>query len=454
MTFLKSFRRNNSNIYSVQKGKEEKKGTIIMNKGCWNRVCALLLAIFLLLFSAAGCGTVKAEKKDLMEGVSAQQVIASGGLTDEAIRSTVAFSLDLFRRAVALGKENALISPASVLLALGMVANGADKDTLTAFENVLGRYGLSLADINLACRELEEKLKAVGGSTVQSVANSIWYDKNFEANKDFLQADKDYYEAAAYVADLSDSKTVEEINQWVEKNTNGLITDMIDSIPAQAIMLLFNTIYLKAVWQEQFDANDDNDGPFTLSNGNTVIATYMRNALGEETYLHNDEANGILLPYDDGNLAYVAILPTEGTTVEDYVCLLDEDGLKGLLDSAEQTNVRLLLPKYTVYFDTVLNDLLCDMGLSLAFDPDHADFSKMGSADGNIFISKVIHKTCMKVNELGTEAAAATGVVMEATSMPADDFITLTFDRPFVYAVIELDTGIPVFMGIMNNPAA
>ena len=425
-----------------------------MKKGCWNRVCALLLAILIFLFSAAGCGMVKAEKKDLTEGVSAQQVDASGGLTDEAIRSTVAFSLDLFRRAAALGKENALISPVSVLLALGMVANGADKDTLTAFENVLGRYGLSLADINLACKELAEKLKAVGGSTVQSIANSIWYDKNFEANKDFLQTDMDYYEAAAYVSDLSDSKTVEEINQWVEENTNGLIKDMIDSIPAQAIMLLFNTIYLKAVWQEQFDANDDYDGTFTLSNGNTVTATYMRNALGEETYLHNDGANGILLPYDDGNLAYVAILPPEGTTVEAYVSLLDEDVLKGLLDSAEQTNVRVSLPKYTVYFDAVLNDLLSDMGLSLAFDPDHADFSKMGSADGNIFISKVIHKTCMKVNELGTEAAAVTGIVMEATSMPADDFVILNFDHPFVYAVIEVDTGIPVFMGVMNNPAA
>jgi serpin B len=180
----------------------------------------------------------------------------------------------------------------------------------------------------------------------------------------------------------------------------------------------------------------------------------MSNGLREETYLSLNGSRGVMLPYDDGNLAYVAILPPEGTTVEEYISSLDEEMIAGLMNSAKQTKVQLSLPKYTATFDAGLNEVLSDMGLSKAFNSEDADFSKMGNADGNIYIGRVLHKTCIKVNELGTEAAAATGIEMRATSMPSDDYETLTFDRPFVYAIVDLNTGIPLFLGAMDNPAA
>ncbi len=415
------------------------------------RISALLLAVVLLIASA-GCSTAQAKTIDLTEDVTAGQVDVSGALSEDALRSVSAFAVELFQRAAAGEGKNTLVSPLSICLALGMVANGAENETRAEFEQVLGRYGLDIDALNRVYKALSEESTAVSGSTIQNIANSVWYNTGFAADPDFLQTNADYFDAAAYVADFSDSQTIEDINKWVADNTEGLIAKMIDGLDPQAVMLLLNTVYFKATWLNQFHVNDNYDDLFYLADGSTVTTTFMSNGLQQETYLSLDGARGVLLPYDDGKFAYMAVLPPEGMTAEEYVASWAESTVSDLLASGKMTAVRLDIPKYTARFELTLNDILLDMGLTSAFDPETADFSKVGSSEENIFISRVLHKTYIKVNEMGTEAAAATGVELSTSAMPPEDYETVCLDHPFVYAIVDLDTQLPIFLGVFDAP--
>lgn len=413
----------------------------------------IVISIAMLLGLATGCGTASASAKDLSDEVNAQKIDTSGALTDDAINSINAFSAELFKQAIAEGKENTFISPVSLMLALGMTANGASGETLTAFEQVLGKSELTVEELNLAYKALNETLSNVGGDTTLNIANSVWYNKNkISVYKDFLQTSADYYGSDAYSSDFS-TKAVKEINSWVSNKTNGLITDLVENIDNDALMLLIDTVYFKANWQSEFDANNNFDGDFNLADGSTVNATYMSSGIKEQTYLSADGAQGILLPYSDGELSYIAILPPEGMSAAEYASSFDENTISTMLKSAKKEKVVLHIPKYTSYFSMESNDILKSMGLSAAFDGSKADFTKMGKAETNIYINDVLQKTYIAVNEKGTEAAAATKIEMMGTGMPnMTDTIELSFDRPFVYAIIEQDTGIPIFIGSLDNP--
>jgi serpin B len=178
----------------------------------------------------------------------------------------------------------------------------------------------------------------------------------------------------------------------------------------------------------------------------------MSNDVRPEQVLSHQGAQGVLLPYDDDQLAYIAVLPPAGMTANQYAATLNGDAFSDLLASAQEEKILLLLPKYASEYDITLNEGLKRLGLARAFDPELADFGRMGTAGNDLFISQVIHKTRIEVAEKGTEAAAATGVVMDITSALLDDYRTIAFNRPFVYAVVDLDTGLPLFLGVLANP--
>ncbi|SMC48590.1 serpin family protein [Papillibacter cinnamivorans] len=416
------------------------------------RVLAGLICIGLLFGSFTGC--IQAKAADLTAGYTANSVNTEGALTDEALDSLRSFSMELFRQSLVSGEENTLVSPTSVLLALALTANGASGDMLKEFEAVLGQEGLSLTQIDLACKALMEQYGDTGGSTVLRIANSIWYDEGFAAEKAFLQTDADYFGAPAFQKSFRDSGTADEVNAWIEEATGGLIPKMLDKIDAETVMFLINALYLKATWQSEFDPNDNYDGEFTTEEGTAVPATFMTKGISREQYIDTGDETGVLLPYDDGKLAFLALLPEEGTSASDYAASLDGDSIGNLIAAAEDTSVLLGLPKFKAECGLTLNDTLKAMGLVTAFDPDKADFSAMGKlSQGNVYVGSVLHRTVLKVDEKGTEAAAATIVEMSGTSMPMD-YVTLRFDRPFVYAVVDLANNLPVFIGVMDNTAA
>jgi len=399
--------------------------------------------IFLLLaamaVNTAGCAG-KVQAANLMEDVSAQGV--DGKLADaKFIENTADFSVELFQRTIAWD-QNSLVSPLSVQLALAMTANGADAETLSQLEAVLGGE-IPLAGLNEYLYSYVENLPSEEKAKL-NIANSIWFRDGLAIEENFLQTNADYYDAAAYKSAF-DQQTVKDINTWVEENTHGMIDKILEEIAADAIMYLINAIAFEAEWENEYPKENIYQDEFTAQDGSKQMVDFMRST--EFKYLDDGQATGFIKPYANGDYSFVALLPNEGTTLQEYI-----DGLTGqqfleTVNSGTETSVTAILPKFSYDYTVQMNDALKEMGMPAAFSGQEADFSKLGSCpDGNIYIGEVLHKTFISVDELGTKAGAVTKVEMRVTGAPIET-TTVKLDRPFVYAIMDNATNLPIFIG-------
>jgi serpin B len=329
-----------------------------------------------------------------------------------------------------------------------MVANGADGDTLAQFESVLGG-GTSLSQLNGVCTKLIDEYTHLGGSTVCSIANSIWKDPDGEISDEFVGKCQGIFDAQVFEADLSDQSIVKNLNSWVSEHTKKMIPTIIhEPFSGDTAALLVNALYLKNQWASQFSPNATREKNFTHL-GNTVERMdFLVNGAYTLPYLQGDGVQGVVLPYDDGRLGFFALLPDED--LNSWLSTLEGDDLSNLISQREDTYfINLSLPKFEQEWSGDLVEVLAGLGLDTAFDPDKADFSQLGSSSDGYYISQVIHATKIEVNEKGTKAAAVT--VGDATTSSAieepPDGITLIFDRPFLYGIVDLETGIPLFLG-------
>ena len=245
------------------------------------------------------------------------------------------FAVRLFKASAGDG-ENTLISPLSVLIALSMTANGADGETLSQMENVLGMPISELnAWINVYMENLpeEDKYKL-------SLANSIWFrdTDTLTVKEDFLQTNADYYGAGIFKAPF-DNTTLRDINKWVEDNTDGMIKDILDTIPGDSIMYLINALAFDAEWQKIYDEHQIREGQFTTENGEKRDVELMYSS--ENKYLEDDSATGFIKYYKDRKYAFAALLPNEGVSVSEYVESLDSEHLSSMLSKAQDNTVRL-----------------------------------------------------------------------------------------------------------------
>jgi serpin B len=346
-----------------------------------------------------------------------------------------------------------VISPVSAYLALSLAAAGAGGETLDEFSKVLGVSAESLLSY---CAGLSETLMQTKGSTKITIANSAWIDEGFSVDQEYLKRISSEMKAEAYVKDLDTESTREAINDWVNGKTNGLIPALLNqNLAVQAVLALINTLYFKAEWRDTFDANDTYDQEFILKDGSRVSVPFMNEWECYRDYISTDGAEGVLRPYDDGKTAFLALRATDGRSARELAATLDADSLARYIASAKETYMTLSMPKFTLDYGMTMNGALGAMGLKNVFDLDLADFSRMGKSDlGNIYVSQVLQKVRIGVNEKGTEAAAATIVEMMAgAAMPLEKPVVLNLDSPFVYAVVDLDTGIPLFIGCMDDPS-
>ena len=223
-----------------------------------------------------------------------------------------------------------------------------------------------------------------------------------------------------------------------------------ESLPYLPVLLLVNALYLKNAWASEFDPLDTRPGDFTAADGSEAETDFLSNGLRAEQYFAAEGAAGVVLPYDDGRLGFLAVLP-DGE-LDAWLETLDGDTLPALLAAAEEERVLLRLPKFEAEWGGELSDALAAMGLETAFDSGRADFSALGTApDGPLYVSSVVHKARIEVNEKGTEAAAATVVEVEDAAAPTD-YRELVLDRPFCYAVVDLERGVPLFLGTFERP--
>lgn len=348
--------------------------------------------------------------------------------------------------------ENVLISPESVSIAMTMAGTGAGGTTKEEIYKVLGN-GLSCEDYESMLSYMEEHLKSE--NVVFNSANSIWIrdDKDrIQVKDEFLNKNKSYFDAEAYMAPFN-ADTTNEINGWVDVKTNHMIPKVIDDISDSSVMYIINAIAFEAEWDEEYKEEQIQDKTFTNSKGEAEDAKMLCSS--ENIYLSGKDATGVVKPYKGGEYAFMAILPNENINIADYVNSLDGKTLTDMYNTRTNETVITQIPKFTYDYDTLLNESLQELGINEAFKPQ-ADFSNMADTTSSLlYIDKVIHKTHIELDEKGTKAAAVTAVVMtDSATCSLDDVAPpkeVILDRPFLYGIIDTNTGLPLFLGVVNT---
>ncbi len=368
--------------------------------------------------------------------------------------ATADFAVKLLQNTMEDG-ENALVSPLSVLSALSMTANGAAGDTLTEMETALGA---PIADYNAYLRAYAANVPHDEGCDLH-LANALWLrdDPELTVREDFLETVKQNYDAGIYTAPF-DGTTVDDINSFVNYHTKERIQKIIDKLPDAAMLCLVNALSFDGAWADIYKETSVQDATFTTETGEKRDVELMYST--EWDFLEDDQATGFLKPYEGGDFAFLALLPNEGVSVADYLDGLSGERLSALLSSPQHIKTYAAIPQFKAEFSTSLKEALQNMGMPLAFEEFKANFSNMGEYQpkndmvGNLYIGDVLHKTFLQVDEQGTQAGAATAVIMYgATSalMPPEETREVYLDRPFVYGIVDLRTNLPVFLGVQMD---
>ena len=406
------------------------------------QLLAALLAACML--TATGCAAKSASVENLMKDTKKEQ---TESLYDTSVVQDTATALTGFGTALlqnAMVEANPLVSPLSVASALSMTANGAAGETKTQMEQTLG---VSTDSLNAWFYVLQTNEK---DDKQLKLANSIWMKDTdtLHVEDAFLQQNADAFDAGIYSAPFDDT-TKKAINDWVKKNTDGMIPEIIDRISPDTVMYLVNALAFDAKWESPFKSYDVWDGTFTARDGRAQIGAFLHGAAGQ--YLHDEHAEGFLKSYEGGRYAFAALLPDEDTGIEDYVSQLTGERLHAILTSPADESTEFALPKFKTEFSAELSDSLKSLGMTDAFDGEKADFTALGTSDeGNLYISNVFHKTFIQVDEAGTKAGAATAADI-ATESAAEYPHSVYLERPFVYMIADLDTGLPVFLGVLTE---
>jgi len=385
---------------------------------------------------------------NLMAGVEAQKVTVSSQ-PEEYGPVMTDFAFRLFKNGYKNG-ENQLISPLSVISALGMAANGAQNETLKEMEDVLG----------VEHETLNHYLKAFVTNKYKTwenkftIANSIWFDEGRlgkgTVQRDFLQTNADYYEADLYELKFNrDAK--DRINEWVSEKTDGKIPKMLeDNISDETVMFLVNALSFDADWESPYSEKAVHEEKFITENGSERNAEFMYSR--EYAYIEDENTTGFVKYYNGRRYAFVALLPNEGIKMSDYVSSLDGQKIENLLKNIDESPVNTKTPKFNVDYSIELKDTLETMGMKLAFDQYKADFYGIAHPTPYpLYIGRVLHKTFFRIDEKGTSAGAATMIDVvfegEISDIETKEPYTVYLDRPFVYMLIDCKSNTPFFIG-------
>lgn len=414
-----------------------------MNNYIKSIICILLIFTMVL----TGCSL---NSNNLMKGIESNNKDRVPEQMDKDLNQAILnFAWNLFRES-SENEGNIMISAPSVYLALSMTLNGADGDTKQQMLKALSAEDFSLEQINVGLSDWLLSLMSKNRIAKLSIENSIWYREGFKPSKEFLQKNADYYSAYINSLDFSDKSAPDVINKWVKDSTEGTIEKIVEQIENDTVMYLINAIYFKGDWKNQFKHESTRKMKFAAPN--KTVETDFMNRRGNIDYLESSGITGVVLPYLDEQFAFIGLLPKEGQTPKDMINELSAIDFMKLVNSRKTKNIELSLPKFESSYEDSLKNELYNLGMDTPFDSQNADFSLMKEdLTKDLYISEVKHKTFIKVDEKGTEASAVTSVGMDQTSMPVE-LPKVVFDRPFVYGIVDVTTGIPLFMGIMENP--
>jgi serpin B len=432
-------------------------------RGDLMKIIMVLTSIAILFTGLAGCvqpvstpveaSVLKSEKPRITS-----RDVPQGDL-DELVSDNCAFALDLYQQ-LKENDGNLFYSPYSISLALAMTYAGARGETEEQMAQAL-HFGLSQdrlhpafnrLDIELAERGQGAKGKDGEGFRL-NIVNAIWGQKDYDFLDSFLDTLAENYGAGLRVLDFigAPEESRVTINDWVSEQTEGRIEDLIPQgmINLLTRLVLTNAIYFNAAWASPFNENATSDGVFHLINGDQVTVPMMKQT-EPFGYAEGDNYQAVEIPYDGNELSMVILLPDSGQ-FSDFEGSLDSSKLAEIIDSVHYQEVALTMPKFEFESSFDLKTTLSDMGMPIAFSDD-ADLSGMdGSHD--LFITDVVHKAFVSVDEAGTEAAAATAVIVGLTAIPEQP-VTVNIDRSFIFMIRDIETGALLFVGRILDPSA
>ena len=346
------------------------------------------------------------------------------------------------------GLKNSFISPLSVTLALAMAYNGAGGETETAMRTTLGFPDLSRAEMNTALSGLAELLTSLDNRVQFRIANSIWYRQELQIETSFVESNQLYYQATIQPLDFNSAEAIVTVNAWASQNTNGRIPRVIDRIDPDLMMLLLNAIYFKGDWADKFDADETQEEPFILADSTQTTCLMMRQS-ATMAYFENELFQAVDLPYGDGNFSLAVFLPK--TDLADLTQHLNASSWQEWHARFFQQKGTLMLPKFRLSYETALNQTLKSMGMAVAFDDQHADFSGI-SRNLKLFISYVKHCSFLQLDEEGTEAAAVTVVGVGTTSIGEPTGFLMQVNRPFLMIIHDHHSETALFIGRIFHP--
>lgn len=405
----------------------------------------LFLIIAVLMINATSC------KKDNKPSSEGKDLVLTEREQQKA-EADNAFTFKLFKETLSkpLDGKNLMLSPLSVSMALAMTSNGSSGTTLEAIRNTMEFKGFTEAELNSYYHKIITELPQLDPKASLKMANSIWYRNTFSPLSAFLKVNSESYNAAIEGLDFANPAAKDKINNWVNNNTNGKIPTIIESIGPSVVMYLINAVYFKSDWKYKFDKGKTVKSDFNLAGGNKIQTDFMT-AKADVNYLSSADAVIYELPYGNEKYSMVIALPTANTGISEFASAITTTKWKGWMTGLRKIGAEIKMPKFKFSYESKLNDLLTNLGMGIAFGKNGiADFSRISAANG-LQIDEVKHKTFIEVNESGTEAAAVTSVGIVLTSAPGVP-TPILIDRPFVFAIREMKTGLILFTGIINNP--
>lgn len=402
------------------------------------------------------CGSSKSAQTENKQPVDTSIVTSSddentidagfGILSDserEIVKKNNAFALNLYRQLS--GMESKVVSPMSITYLMGMLANGADGNTQQEILKAIGCEGLNVQELNALYHGLMQSAGRLDKKTIVNIANYVAVNKQNHLNFDFGKMVSDTYQARVESLDFSSSKSTAKINDWCKAHTDGMIPKIIDQIDPSAISYIMNAIYFNGTWQEKFDAKNTKQENF---HGYTrdIQKVSMMHQVEKFYYTENNTFKAVDLPYGNGIYRMTVLLPNEGKSIDDMMKGMKVDKLEEINSQMEKCMVNLKLPKFTTEMELPLNSIISNLGAPSIFLPGKANFNHF--ANGNFFVSKMLQKAKIEVNEQGTKAAAVTAAIM-LTSMAPMEMRNVEFhaDHPFVYLITDTNSGAILFMG-------
>jgi serpin B len=421
-----------------------------------NKIGLISIFVGFILIAAAVISVLNFQDDDTEPMITKEIPLADDtNATAESVSSLVDslndFSFSFYQQISGNEDGNIFFSPYSIFTALSMAYEGAGGNTADEMQNILNilqNDSVTEASFGRIYNLLNQNQD---GYTI-STANAFWANQDYTFLDSYLYLLMNYYMAEANELDFSQNvEAAETINNWIEENTNGKIKDMIQSSMLSELtkLVLTNAIYFKGLWQTQFDPDNTFETDFEISTDQTVQVDMMSIHESSFNYTETDDLQILELPYKGNDISMLIILPKENDITLAESALTAEN-LSYWRNSLLETEIDVKIPKFTFETEYTLNDLLIDMGMVDAFTPWVANFSKMDGTN-DLFISKVLHKAFIEVNEEGTEAAAAPVIIIELTAILTDNF---TADHPFVFLIQHKDTGAILFTGKVMDPSA